>query len=604
MLPGQIEQAVRNEAWGSGPGQSNLPGNPGEKVKIPEQQGMENFLKLNEETRWKNIYMNIPGLSLQTGGDLYEYKLPLTYQKVGFCSRKSRFLYLCDLCCPCLPQLKLNFNDYVSQKDGDQIRYRSIAAPCCFPMKILTYRSGNLVGGVGRPFRCCNKCKTCMEDCRGADVTQIQFRDPEKRPIARILRNGRGCCIECQCSTPMKCINGIFICVSARFACRPSKDKNLQPIIETLLGQPPDCLGMTQCCLDNMQDPVMCEGCVRKATMPDTCCRQEDIPILGCGIPIGSGWACWCPCATTKHVPLPPIRTIKLEEYRVVGPASKDEIGRAQMQFRTGGEFGAMRWLNGEQSAIVAGIKANSPIVGMLASSVIAGRSRHFGDVVCGMPNKPPFQKADLIPNPDGRSPDFAGWVTCGRASQVRAMLDALGADMIVREDIVLGDHINGYQVQGWKLTTMGFMAAPTYNCYLPASKSGLILKPTAVRTKSAAENLYNVGTEKAHSDFSTEFTLQFELPDTQDPFPIVKAPNTKGKGKEFKFDPASGGFSIPPMDTVYLSCVNRRVWALGGKGKVDIPICQCPIYLSPSENAEDKEYSKAPVQVLMKFST
>merc|ERR1719424_2814307 len=87
--------------------------------------------------------------------------------------------------------------------------------------------------------------------------------------------------------------------------------------------------------------------------------------------------------------------------------------------------------------------------LGPLAAAAAAGKSYQLGAPLA------PFHT--MVPRSEGRSPDWTGTVSTEYSSQMEDLLKKLNDQLVVTEELVLGDTITGIQVEGWTLTHFGY---------------------------------------------------------------------------------------------------------------------------------------------------
>jgi len=531
-----------------------------------------------EQDPWSKFSFNVPGLSVLGGDTLYEYKLPYVIQQIGCCATISPWCYCCDLYLfkSCNKMKAPTFMDMVDQRSGDQVRYRAVKSKC-MPPKVLMFRNGKFAGHASRTLRCCNRCRTCTEDVMKNPVNLIGLHGPDKSQVARIERDGRGCCLDVTCNFPFKCIGCCFYCATCTVALRPSPD----PF--TFCGYAGDYACMPHGCLTC--NPVCCAGCLRG---PKTLCLADDIPCLAMGLPAPS-IRIWCPMATCKSRPLEMTSTIMVETHGVVSSAARENLGIIQFQYR--GNFPSA-YTHDQTLPLNAAVAAKSGDIGLLASSVVVGKVYGLGDA------EAPFY--DLPPRPAGRSPDFEGWVTIQKSSQMKDLITKLRADLVVDPpdvevngqmvagEAVLGDPISGVAVKGWVLTDLGFTKAG--GICGGASKQ----LPRPVGTVAAVQEIVDLALSNEIGEYGTNFDMRFRLPDHEK--------QVVSEGVAGNFNAMGQGFAKNMLEEVACACMCVRVWKCPFVfAKAEKTLCKIPLYARKytgglAVSSKDQEYPPVPV--------
>lgn len=313
---------------------------------------------------------------------------------------------------------------------------------------------------------------------------------------------------------------------------------------------------------------------------------MDDIPCLGIGVPCLPVPACCCPMAKCTTRPLETTSTVKLETHGVVSPTDRSNIGMIQFQYR--GNFPSS-YTHDPTKPLTAAVAANTADIGLLASTIVVGKVYELGS-----PEAPFF---DLPPRPEGRSPDFDGWVICKQTSQMEKLKSKLRDDLVVQEDMVLGDHVAGVQVRGWVLTDMGFINQGTECCGRMKGKGKQ--EPRPVGTIKEFEEILKVSMDNHIGEWGMAWILRFRLPDHE-----RQVVCTEGeKQVDGKFNPMGGGFTKNMLEEVACACVCMRVW----KFPCNLThkyhhICKMPLYAQKYTGAMQvsQKSPNPPIQVVM----
>lgn len=295
--------------------------------------------------------------------------------------------------------------------------------------------------------------------------------------------------------------------------------------------------------------------------------------------------------------PLETTSTIQLETHGLVSSTERANLGIIQFQYR--GNFPSS-YTHDQTKPLNAAVAASSSTLGLLASGVVVGKV--YG---MGAPEAPFY---DLPPRPEGRSPDFDGWVTVAQSSQVKDLMKLLRDDLVVpsvirvdgpkaNTELTLGDPVSGVNVRGWVLTDIGFMKTGMECCGSQYGKGKQ--EPRAVKTKEDVQKIVDVAFEGEIGEYGTNFLMRFRLPDNEKQ---VVTEDVHGK-----FNPMGQGFKKEMLEEVACACVCMRVWMfpcnLSHKYK---PLCKLPLYARVYDGAMGTAAKGdfAPVQVVMNTRT
>lgn len=285
--------------------------------------------------------------------------------------------------------------------------------------------------------------------------------------------------------------------------------------------------------------------------------------------------------------PLETVSTIKLETHGIVSATERANVGIMQFQYR--GNFPSS-YTHDPTKPLTAAVKCNSANLGMLASTVVVGKVYELGN-----PEAPFY---DLPPRPEGRSPEFDGWVICKEHSQMLKLEEQLRNDLVVKEDMVLGDHINGVQVRGWVLTDMGYINQGTECCGTTYGKGKQ--EPRHVANKEKFSEILKISRESEIGEFGVAWIMRFRLPDHE--VQIVGA-GDDGKQVDGKFNPMGGGFAKNMLEEVSCNCVCMRVWKFPCNLEHKYsPLCKMPLYAQKYSGAMQvsQKSEHQPIQVVM----
>lgn len=290
------------------------------------------------------------------------------------------------------------------------------------------------------------------------------------------------------------------------------------------------------------------------------------------------------PKCTTK--PLETTSTIKLETHGVVSASEQTNVGMIQFQYR--GNFPSS-YTHDPTKPLTAAVACNSANLGLLASSVVVGKVYELGE--------PEAAFHDLPPRPAGRSPDFDGWVICKEFSQMQALEGKLRDDLVVQDDMVLGDNISGVQVRGWVLTDMGFLNQGTECC--GTVYGGGKQEPRPVGDKNKFAEILKTSRTNAIGEFGMAWMMRFRLPDHE----CQVVGSDDGRQIDSKFNPLGGGFAKNMLEEVSCACVCMRVWKFPCNFEHKYsPLCTMPLYAQKYTGAMQVSQKSAhqPIQVVM----
>jgi hypothetical protein len=282
--------------------------------------------------------------------------------------------------------------------------------------------------------------------------------------------------------------------------------------------------------------------------------------------------------------------TIQLETHGIVDPNERANIGIIQFQYR--GNFPSA-YTHDQTKPLNAAVAGNSSDLGLLASGVVVGKVYGMGEA------EAPFY--DLPPRPEGRSPQFDGWVTCAKSSQMKLLQSTLREDLVVGvpnekgvvEDLMLGDPISGSQVKGWMLTDIGYMKSGTECC--GNQQGGEKQEPRAVSKKEEVNEIIKIALEDEIGEYGTNFLMRFRLPDNE--IQVVT------EGVDGKFNAFGQGFAKNMLEEVSCACVCMRVWQCPCKlTHKYVPLCSMPLYARKftGSDALTGKSDLPPVQVVM----
>jgi hypothetical protein len=256
-----------------------------------------------------------------------------------------------------------------------------------------------------------------------------------------------------------------------------------------------------------------------------------------------------------------------VETHGVVSSKERENVGVIQFQYR--GNFPSA-YTHDQTKPLNAAVLCNTAPMGLLASGVVVGKVYGMGEA------EAPFY--DLPPRPEGRSPDFEGWVTCAKSSQMKQLQSRLREDLVVGvpndqgivEEMMLGDPISGSQVRGWVLTDIGYMKSGTECC--GNQQGGEKQEPRPVNSKAEVDEIIKIALEDEIGEYGTNFLMRFRLPDNEK--------QVVTEGVDGKFNAFGQGFAKNMLEEVSCACVCMRVWQcpckLTHKYK---PICKMPLY-------------------------
>lgn len=287
-----------------------------------------------------------------------------------------------------------------------------------------------------------------------------------------------------------------------------------------------------------------------------------------------------------SNKPLETTSTIKLETHGVVSSSEATNVGMIQFQYR--GNFPSS-YTHDPTKPLTAAVACNSANLGLLASSVVVGKVYELGE--------PEAAFHDLPPRPAGRSPDFDGWVICKQFSQMEELAGKLRDDLVVQEDMVLGDHISGVQVRGWVLTDLGFLNQGTECCGTTYGKGKQ--EPRSVSDKNKYAEILKVSREGAIGEWGMAWMMRFRLPDHE----CQVVGGDDGRQIDPKFNPSGGGFAKNMLEEVSCACVCMRVWKFPCNMEHKYsPLCKMPLYAQKYTGAMQVGQKSAhqPIQVVM----
>jgi len=203
----------------------------------------------------------------------------------------------------------------------------------------------------------------------------------------------------------------------------------------------------------------------------------------------------------------------------------------------------------------------------------------------------------DLPPRPEGRSPDFDGWVICKQYSQMAELQAKLREDLVVQDMLVLGDHVNGVQVKGWVLTDLGFINQGTECCGTSYGKGKQ--EPRSVGTMEEFESILKLSREGEIGEYGMAWMMRFRLPDHEKQI----ASSDEGRQVDGKFNPAGGGFVKNMLEEVACACICMRVWKFPcNLNHKYTPLCKMPLYAQKYTGAMQvgQKDPHQPIQVVM----
>jgi len=248
-----------------------------------------------------------------------------------------------------------------------------------------------------------------------------------------------------------------------------------------------------------------------------------------------------------------------LETHGVVSASERANIGLIQFQYR--GNFPSA-YTHDQTKPLNAAVATNTPGIGLLASGVVVGKVYEMG-----APEAPFY---DLPPRPEGRSPDFEGWVTCQKSSQMHELFSKMRDDLVVQDEHMLGDPISGYQVRGWCLTDIGYMKSGTECC--GKQQGGEKQEPRPVKSKDDVKQIMDLALEAEIGEYGTNFLMRFRLPDNEK--------QVVTEGLDGKFNAMGQGFAKDMLEEVSCACVCMRVWKCPcNLTHKHVPLCKLPLY-------------------------
>jgi hypothetical protein len=320
---------------------------------------------------------------------------------------------------------------------------------------------------------------------------------------------------------------------------------------------------------------------------------MDDIPLVCIGLPCAA-CSLSCPIPKIEKKPLETTSTIRLETHGIVAANERKNLGMIQFQYR--GNFPSSYTHDPTKPLTAAVSCQDSAMLGLLASGVVVGKVYELGQ-----PEAPFY---DLPPRPAGRSPDFDGWVVCKKFSQMQDLEEKIREDLVVAQDLVLGDDkIDGVQVRGWVLTDMGYINQGSECCgttYGTGKK-----EPRHINNKAKFSEMLKHSREGQIGDFGMAWMMRFRLPDQE--FQIVGGGEAlvDGDPLDTKFNPPRAGFTKNLLEEVSCNCMCKRVWKFpcifGGPEE---PLCKIPLYAQKytGEGAIQVSQKSAhePVQVVM----
>lgn len=293
--------------------------------------------------------------------------------------------------------------------------------------------------------------------------------------------------------------------------------------------------------------------------------------------------------AKCETKPLETVSTIKLETHGVVSATGGERTNLGMIQFQYRGNFPSA-YTHDPTKPLTAAVAANTADIGLLASTVVVGKVYEMGE-----PLYPPF--FDLPPRPEGRSPDFDGWVICKQTSQMEKLFSVLQDDLVVQQDFVLGDHINGVQVRGWVLTDMGYINQGSECCGTTYGSGKQ--DPRPISSKDKFKEIKDQSMEGHIGEYGMAWILRFRLPDHEKQV-VCNEGEVQVDGK---FNPLGAGFAKNMLEEVACACVCMRVWKfpcnMQHKYK---PLCKMPLYAQKYTGAMQvsQKSTNPPIQVVM----
>lgn len=524
---------------------------------------------MQNQEKWTEGLLNINGLTMFANGTDYQYKLPFVMTEKGCCTKISPWLYVCDkwlkCCCCCFSccckEGKPNFMDFVDQDTGEQVRY-DVKKPCCnlpcfyglfdccSPPKVNVFHDGQYKGhaAVGR---CCNSCRTCMEDVRSNPVPGVMLYDEKGNRYASTYRNGRGCCCTCQPKCPMMCIpisccgipSSAFTCLACTCECWP---------------------GPWGCCRSPFNcicDPVCGQCCVRGNT---PCMKYTNVPLLACCIPC-TCCAIFCCCPSCETKPLPIRSTFKYERINIYD--DKDTVGEMQFQYR--GNAPSSYTHHPETPFQVFMRMSKEGLSGLVASSIMIARA-----YTMGLP-APLLSETPL----NGKSPGYDGMVYTENTDHIKVLEKLLDDDNLVTGRCVVGSH----DVTGYTLIAVGYKETTDKCCYC-STGGGTTRAPVPVTSKEKSREIFQNGYDLTPGDLNkVTWTLRFYLKEPEKDVLTAKTANVDSKFEDY--------FHSEQLEEVALACTCVRYCTCqkNGCNKVENVCCRCPCYARPLHNSANK---------------
>lgn len=286
------------------------------------------------------------------------------------------------------------------------------------------------------------------------------------------------------------------------------------------------------------------------------------------------------------------------EDFPVMSSSTADkQVGALQFQFR--GNYPSA-YTHDDAKPLKINGAAEDVKLGQLMAALSAGRVYEMGEA------QPVFESVKALPQE--ASPDFSGKVFAKKASQVRSLIDRINPNtMVVMDDAVLGDHLKGTQVKGWKLTFAGYKyEAPFACCGMSLGGVGGV-DPRYMATKEELDAFVKGALQAQSGDYGTTFEFKFQLPDQEKQI-VKKGENIFGVVSDMdgKFNPSLGGFG-EQMEEVRLACTCIQCWRFPCNfTQKKTFCCTMPCYAQKVNSTEVQPFSygkpgaDSPPQVIM----
>lgn len=260
--------------------------------------------------------------------------------------------------------------------------------------------------------------------------------------------------------------------------------------------------------------------------------------------------------------------TIHFESFPVTSPDStRTAVGKMQFVYR--GNYPTPYVHDQWVPLKVTGVTDNAQL-GMLMGALATGKTYPFSDP------EPLFSAIE--PTSNNISPWFDGTVLAKEGKQVKELLDCIDQQtMCVMKDFVIGDHVHGTQVKGWRLNKMGYTKNSTTVCCGHAFGG----EPEELQTIKHIQHAKDLWAQGQEGSTGTMYALFFTLPDSEKPI-VKKGGNLIGSligDLDGQFNPPNGGF-VDPMEEVMLNCTCVRLWKFPCNfNQKKSFCCQCPVY-------------------------